>query len=175
MTAPAPPRRVMATGVDAVTIERAVTMLRRSSDLLPGRVLTWPEADWAGHDAVRLATALAAKECAIKAAGGRPPGFSWQDAVLDPALASALDPGLHPEQQPADLVLGQFARDAHLDGVRRFGCTFRGATAAALTAALRPSRSGPAAHPVHPMGAVCAGVTAGHLLAALVVWLGASW
>ena len=74
-SAPGPP---LVFGVDTVAVERVRDLWSTFGDALARRVATAAEAAWAGAAPERYAALLAVKESAVKALGGRPPGFRWQ-------------------------------------------------------------------------------------------------
>jgi phosphopantetheinyl transferase (holo-ACP synthase) len=73
-------------GVDVVDIGRITASVDRRQDALARRLLNGTERAWvdgAPDPVVGLAVCLGLKEAAIKALGGRPPGFAWPDLARD--------------------------------------------------------------------------------------------
>jgi phosphopantetheinyl transferase (holo-ACP synthase) len=69
-------------GIDVLGLERVRRHRRTWENELPRRVLTADERAWAGTVEL-VAACVSAKESAVKAIGGRPPTFAWDDIVVD--------------------------------------------------------------------------------------------
>jgi phosphopantetheinyl transferase (holo-ACP synthase) len=146
-------------GVDVVALSRAQQLLERYDEVILRRVATAQEAEWIGTAPARLGAVLGLKEAAIKAMGGRPDPFTWQQISIE----ACGQPG-----QRAAEVLGGFAAGLQLAEFTTISCQLHGVSAdrvaAQLGAASAPGGSGSV------FGAGCFGVRDDHLFAAVCFW-----
>jgi holo-[acyl-carrier protein] synthase len=146
-------------GVDAVELDRVGALAGPGGTDLYDRVAAPGEREVAAEvarsfdrPAAGPAALLAVKEAAVKAAGGRPRGFTWRDVVLDhdqpdvPAEAAA--------------VLGSFEEDGLTAASWSCGVRLTGA----WDRAPHPARTG--------VGAARLGLFEDHLFAVVVLWAG---
>jgi hypothetical protein len=69
-------------GIDVLRLDRVRRHWRTWANEIPGRVLTADEQTWASTVEL-VAACVSAKESAVKAIGGRPPAFAWEDIAVN--------------------------------------------------------------------------------------------
>jgi holo-[acyl-carrier protein] synthase len=153
--------------VDTVAVERVRDLWSTYGDALARRVATAAEAAWAGAAPERYAALLAVKESAVKALGGRPPGFRWQSIeLLRPRSASSGAVSGGPEPVPAAVggTLSAFAAGVRLGDESDVACRLTGV---GLDRARTVLGAGPGAA---IRGAARHGTLDGHVLAVVSFW-----
>jgi phosphopantetheinyl transferase (holo-ACP synthase) len=159
----------LSVGVDAVELDRIACLAGPGESnpfgRLYDRVAAAGERELAaavdaafGLPAAGAAALLAVKEAAVKAAGGRPPRFTWRDVVCMADL-----PDLPPD---AAAVLASFEDDVLPGVVDTFGVRLGGAWGGASATAARFGAA--------RLGAARFGLHADHLFAVVVLWAPAS-
>ena len=147
-------------GVDAVELDRVGRLAGPGGTDLYDRVAAAGEREMAAEVARSFdrpragpAALLAVKEAAVKAAGGRPRGFTWRDVVLGPEQPEV------PAEAAA--VLASFEEDGL--PAARWSCGVRlTGPGTGLRTRLDPGR--------RPPGAARFGLFEDHLFAVVVLW-----
>lgn len=142
----------MRVGIDVVSKAHIAADVERWGDLFLRGPLTSDEERWCReipHPAGRLAVCLAVKEAAVKALGGRPPGFHWHDVELLPWHEACRSTVL-------DLVVGELALAVETP-VERRPCRLRASACSAVTAMRVPIAAAWAGTSTHLVAVVTMG------------------